>query len=106
MKKDQRQSEPAGPTLETFFDVKQAPVRLGIRSADEPTTRGERWLRQGFNRPADGSKGRRFPGRYMGGKLMFSESDLAVIAEIAQKEAEARRWPTPSRGRRRTTARR
>ncbi|MGC9536536.1 hypothetical protein [Streptomyces sp. UG1] len=106
MKREQRRSEPVSPILENFYDIKQAPVRLGIRSVDDPTQSGERWLRNGFNRPADGSKGRPFPGRYLGKKLMFSESDLAVIAQIAQEEAEARRRSRPSRGRRRSTMRR
>ncbi|MFF7096348.1 hypothetical protein ACFY9A_28735 [Streptomyces rubradiris] len=79
------------PVLERFYNVRNAAVRLGL--ADPSNTEdagGQRWLRDGFNRPSDGSQGRKFPGRYMGGQLMFSESDLAVITEIALEETEAR----------------
>lgn len=90
---------PAEPVLEIFYDVSQAAVRLGLREPLDPGKRGEKWLRDGFNRPDDGSKGRKFPGRYMAGRLKFSESELAVIAEIALEESAARQKPKPSTGR-------
>jgi hypothetical protein len=90
---------PTEPVLETFYDVSQAAIRLGLREPNDTSKRGEKWLRDGFNRPEDGSKGRQFPGRYMAGRLKFSESDLAVIAEIALEESAARRKPKPSTGR-------
>lgn len=90
---------PTDPVLENFYDVSQAAVRLGLREPGDASKRGEKWLRDGFNRPEDGSKGRKFPGRYMAGRLKFSESDLAVIAQIALEETEARRKPKPSTGR-------
>jgi len=79
------------PLLERFYNVRKAAVRLGLTDPDDPDDNtGQRWLRDGFNRPLDGSKGRRFPGRYMGRELIFSESDLVAIAEIARQETEAR----------------
>ncbi|MFJ8192804.1 hypothetical protein ACIQ8D_24035 [Streptomyces sp. NPDC096094] len=80
-------------------------MKLKLRDPDDATKKGEKWLRDGFNRPADGSKGRQFPGRYMAGRLKFTEADLAVIAEIALEESDAKREaranakPKPSTGR-------
>lgn len=92
------------PVLETFRNVRNAAIRLGLTDPDNPDdTGGQRWLRDGFNRPTDGSKGRKFPGRYMSGQLMFSEAELTVIAQIALEETEAREkaqaMPKPSTGR-------
>jgi hypothetical protein len=99
------QKTPDEPVLENFYDLGQAAVRLGLRPPDDTSKRGEKWLRDGFNRPADGSKGRKFPGRYMAGRLKFSESELVVITEIALEESAARKKPKPSTGRpRRRTA--
>ncbi|MFI0233086.1 hypothetical protein [Streptomyces sp. NPDC017086] len=79
------------PVLERFYNVRAAAIRLGLTDPDNPEdTTGQRWLRNGFNRPLDGSKGRHFPGRYMARELVFSESDLIVIDEIAREETEAR----------------
>lgn len=88
-----------------FYDLSQAAVKLGLREPDDTSARGEKWLRDGYNRPADGSKGRQFPGRYMAGRLKFTAADLAVIAEIALEESDAKRLaretakPKPSTGR-------
>jgi hypothetical protein len=77
--------------LERFYNVRAAAIRLGLTDPDDPDdTTGQSWLRDGFNRPLDGSKGRRFPGRYMSRQLIFSESDLIVIDEIAREETEQR----------------
>jgi hypothetical protein len=88
-----------------FLGVSAAAVRLGLREPDDTSACGEKWLRDGYNRPADGSKGRQFPGRYMAGRLKFTEADLAEIAEIALEESDAKRQakarPRPSTGRRR-----
>lgn len=108
---------PTAPTptadrvLDLFYDVKAAARRLGIADpADPDDESGERWLRDGFNRPLDGSRGRPFPGRKMSGRLIFSETDLAVIAQIALEETEAKKkaadTPAPSTGRPRRVARR
>lgn len=79
------------PALGLFYNVRNAAIRLGLTDPMDPDdTTGQRWLRDGFNRPFDGSKGRKFPGRYMGRELVFSEFDLAVIAEIALEETEER----------------
>ncbi|MEV5944489.1 hypothetical protein [Streptomyces sp. NPDC051994] len=69
------------PTLETFYNVKQAAVRLGLANEENPDDEsGQRWLRDGVNRqPGDGP---RFPCHRLGRKLMFSESDLAEIAAM------------------------
>ncbi|WP_432138966.1 hypothetical protein [Streptomyces sp. bgisy154] len=82
---------PAEPVLERFYNLRNAAIRLDLTDPDDPDdTTGQRWLRDGFNRPEDGSKGRKFPGRYMGRNLVFSETDLAVIAQISLEETEAR----------------
>jgi len=76
----------APPTqLENFYNVGQAAVRLGLKTQEEHaagSTKGERWLRDGANRPEDGSKGEMFPHRRMGRELQFSDSDLAHIAAM------------------------
>jgi hypothetical protein len=87
------------PVLERFYNVSQAAVRLGLREPEADGKKGEKWLRDGFNRPEDGSKGRKFPGRYMANQLMFSESELAVIAQIALDAATTRKKPRPSAAR-------
>ncbi|MDX3243485.1 hypothetical protein [Streptomyces sp. ME18-1-4] len=79
------------PVLERFYNIRAATIRLGLADPNDPEDNtGQSWLREGFNRPLDGSNGRKFPGRYMGRNLIFSESELAVIAEIALEETEAR----------------
>jgi len=93
------QNTPAEPVLGNFYDVSQAAIRLGLREPGDPSKKGEKWLRDGFNRPADGTKGRPFPGRYMAGRLKFTEADLAAIAQIALEESAARQKPKPSTGR-------
>jgi hypothetical protein len=96
------------PLLAEFFDVGWAAVKLGLKTAEEHKAGskvGEKWLRDGYNRPADRSKGRPFPGRYMAGCLKFTEADLIEITEIALEESEAKRQakanakPKPSTGR-------
>lgn len=78
------------PVLERFYNLRTAAARLALTDPEDPDdTTGQRWLRDGFNRPLDGSKGRKFPGRRMGRRIIFSESDLAVIDEIACEETEA-----------------
>lgn len=76
----------ASPTqLENFYNAGQAAVRLGLKTQkehDAGSTKGERWLRDGANRPEDGSKGEMFPHRRMGRELQFSDSDLAYIAAM------------------------
>ncbi|WP_037616320.1 hypothetical protein [Streptomyces aureus] len=86
----QRTAEPT-PALENFYNVRNAAIRLGLTDPELPDdTTGQSWLRDGYNRPEDGSAGRKFPGFYMSRQLMFSTSDLAVITEIARQESEAR----------------
>lgn len=67
-------------TLEAFYNVKQATVKLGMATPDPEDESGQRWLRDGVNRkPEDGP---RFPCHRLGRQLMFSESDLAEIAAM------------------------
>jgi hypothetical protein len=70
-----RRTAPA--QLETFYNVKQATVKLGIATEDPADERGQRWLRDGVNR-----KHNPFPHHRLGRQLMFSESDLAEIAAM------------------------
>lgn len=81
-----RTSRKAPPTqLENFYNVGQAAVRLGLKTQaehDAGSIKGEKWLRNGANRPEDGSKGEMFPHRRMGRELQFSDSDLAHIAAM------------------------
>ncbi|MFF2215046.1 hypothetical protein [Streptomyces antibioticus] len=86
------QSDTKAPTVvQRFYNLRNAAIRLDLADPDDPDDMaGQRWLRDGFNRPEDGSKGRKFPGRYMGRRLVFSEDDLAVIDEIAREETVAR----------------
>ncbi|MCW7941605.1 hypothetical protein AAW14_06035 [Streptomyces hygroscopicus] len=87
--------------LERFHNVGEAAVRMGFKTQaehDAGSTKGERWLRDGANRPEDGSKGTPFPHVRMNGCLMFSDSDLAEIAEMHRN--------APTQGARRGTRRR
>lgn len=101
------------PALVEFFDVGWAAVKLGLKTEQEHmagSKTGEKWLRDGYNRPLDGSRGRPFPGRYMAGQLKFTPADLTEIAQIALEESEAKRKakaaakPRPSTGRPRRRA--
>ncbi|MGW6741731.1 hypothetical protein ACWGDX_13550 [Streptomyces sp. NPDC055025] len=63
------------PVLENYYSVSEAAVRLGLRKKEDPSKKGEKWLRDGVNLHG-------FPKRRMAGQLLFSESDLAEIAEL------------------------
>jgi hypothetical protein len=79
------------PILENFYNLREAAVRLGLAKKDDPEDlTGQNWLRRGVNRPEDGSKGPQFPSIYMAGQLMFSDSHLAAIVQIAATEPRAR----------------
>jgi len=98
----------APPTqLENFYNVGRAAVRLGLKTQEEHeagSTKGERWLREGANRPEDGSKGEPFPHRRMSRELQFSDSDLAYIAAMhanaptqgARRGSRKRTQPRPA----------
>jgi hypothetical protein len=90
---------PAEPVLERFYTVAQAAVRLGLRPADDTTTAGEKWLRDGVNKEG-------WPCHRMARQLLFSDSDLAQIAELHRNRKDKRTGPRPSTGRprRRKTA--
>jgi hypothetical protein len=72
--------------LERFYTVKEAAAWFKLDGSDNPNKQdsqgGERWLRDGVNRPEDGSKGTPFPHHRIGRRLLFSESDLAQIAAM------------------------
>lgn len=92
------------PVLENFYKLRAAAVRLGLAKKDDPTDlTGVDWLRRGANRPADGSKGRPFPSVYLAGQLMFSDSHLAAVVQIAAEEREKRAAPSPHARRPRKT---
>lgn len=71
------------PALENYYSVSEAAIRLGLRPANEDSKRGEKWLRDGVN-----LKG--WPCHRMAGQLMFSDSDLAEIAEMHRNAGTAR----------------
>jgi hypothetical protein len=94
--------------LDRFYNVGEAAVRMNFKTQaehDAGSTKGERWLRDGANRPEDGSKGQPFPHFRMNGQLMFSDSDLAEIAAMhrnaptqgARRGTRVRRKPQPAR---------
>ena len=91
---------PSKPVLENYYNVSQAAVRLGLRDKDDPSKKGEKWLRDGVNRkPEDGTP---FPCTRMAGQLMFSDSDLFWIAENgrnarSKRTGRKRTWSTRRR---------
>jgi hypothetical protein len=74
---------PAEPVLENFWTVAEAAVRLRFRDADDPTTKGEKVLRDGVNK--DG-----WPCHRMGNRLIFSDSDLIAIARLHSNRKDKR----------------
>lgn len=86
------------PVLETFHTVSDAAVRLGLRKPDDTTGKGEKWLRDGVNKQG-------WPCHRMARQLLFSDSDLAAIAELHRNRQDARSRPRPSTGRRTRRAR-
>ncbi|MEU3287828.1 hypothetical protein [Streptomyces longwoodensis] len=69
----------------------EAAVRLRLRDEDDPTTKGEKTLRDGVNLHG-------WPCHRMGNRLLFSDSDLIEIAELHRNRRDARA------GRRSTTS--
>lgn len=63
------------PVLEHYYSVSDAAIRLGLRDPDDPSNKGEKWLRDGVNKLD-------FPHHRMANQLKFSDSDLAVIADM------------------------
>ncbi|MGW8953040.1 hypothetical protein [Streptomyces sp. NPDC055709] len=76
-------SPPPTPVLENFYSVAQAALRLGLREPDDPSKKGEKWLRDGVNL-------RGFPCHRMAGQLLFSDSDLAEIAAECRNASQRR----------------
>lgn len=87
---------PPEPVLENFYDVKAATVRLGLATEDPDDKSGQKWLRDGVN--VEG-----WPCHRLAGKLMFSDSDLADIAE-RRRNAPERRGHYPRRRTRKPSA--
>ncbi|MEU5112030.1 hypothetical protein AB0G64_11055 [Streptomyces longwoodensis] len=81
----------APAVLENFWTVAEAAVRLRFRDEDDPTTKGEKTLRDGVNKLG-------WPCHRMGNRLIFSDSDLIAIAELHRNRRDARA------GRRSTTS--
>lgn len=86
------QKPPAEPVLENFYTVAEAAVRLKLRDQDDPTTTGERWLRDGVNKEG-------WPCHRMAKQLLFSDSNLAYIAALHRNLRDSRSGPRPSTGR-------
>jgi hypothetical protein len=85
---------PQALVLENFHNLKQACERLGLSDPKDPEDkRGQKWLRDGVNRPEDGSKGPRFPCTRMAGQLKFSDSQLAEIAGYCANKVDGRSGP-------------
>lgn len=64
------------PVLEHYYNVKQACDRLGLSDPKDPDDkRGQKWIRDGVNKLG-------FPNHRMAGQLLFSDSNLAEIAEL------------------------
>lgn len=83
------------PVLETFYTVGWAAVRLGLKSEAEHkkgSKVGEKWLRDGVNKEG-------WPCHRMAKQLLFSDSNLAEIAELHRNKKDARSGPRPSTGR-------
>lgn len=86
--------------LENFYNVSQAAIRLNLRAENDPSKKGEKWLRDGVNRKPE--EGTPFPCTRMAGQLMFSDSDLAWIAENGRnmrpkRSGRKRTWSTRRR---------
>lgn len=83
---------PAEPVLENFWTVAEAAVRLRFRDEDDPTTKGEKVLRDGVNKEG-------WPCHRMGNRLIFSDSDLIEIARRHSNRKDKRAGrPNPSSG--------
>lgn len=78
--------------LENFYTVAEAAIRLKLRDKDDPSKKGEKFLRDGVNRQG-------WPCHRMAKQLLFSDSDLAAIAELNRNKPDARSGPRPSTGR-------
>ncbi|WP_406336579.1 hypothetical protein OG814_33140 [Streptomyces zaomyceticus] len=87
----------ATPVLETFHTVSEAAVRLNLRKPEDTSKKGEKWLRDGVNRPEDGTKGTPFPCHRLAGQLLFSDSDLAAIADMHRNQRDGRSGPRKRR---------
>jgi hypothetical protein len=66
---------PPPTILEGFYSLPAAAVRLGLRDPDDTSTKGEKILRDGVNKQG-------WPHHRIGQALVFSESNLARIAEL------------------------
>lgn len=68
--------KPTPRALEGFHNVKKATELLGLSAPNDPDDkRGQKWLRDGVNLHG-------WPCHRMAGQLMFSDSDLAEIADM------------------------
>ncbi|MFI8294481.1 hypothetical protein ACIGCZ_00890 [Streptomyces nigra] len=87
----------AEPVLENFYTVSEAAIRLRLREPGEPGKKGEKFLRDGVNQQG-------WPCHRMAGQLLFSDSDLAVIAEKNRNRVDGRSRPRRTRRPRKAAA--
>lgn len=74
---------PALKIVENTYTVSEAAVKLNLRKEDDPSKKGEKWLRDGVNLLG-------WPSHRMAGVLKFTESDLAEIQELNRNKPETR----------------
>jgi hypothetical protein len=70
---------------------------LQIEDAAKALNCGVRWLRDGANRPEDGSKGPVFPHHRLGKALQFSRQDRAEIRAMHRVPGQRGRRPAAAR---------
>ena len=92
-----RKAPPAAPKLENFYTVSEAAIRLGLRDKDDPSKKGEKWLRDGVNKED-------WPCHRMAKQLLFSDSDLADIASRHRNKTHGHTQTRRRRTTRRTVA--
>lgn len=80
----------AEPVLENFYTVSEAAIRLRLREPQDPSKKGEKFLRDGVNKLG-------WPCHRMAGQLLFSDSDLAFIAEQNRNRVDGRSRPRRTR---------
>ncbi|MFF5703468.1 hypothetical protein ACFY7H_13305 [Streptomyces sp. NPDC012794] len=66
---------PSLTVLERFYSITAAAVRIGLRDPEDPSTKGEKVLRDGVNKLG-------WPHHRIGRDIVFSDSNLARIAEL------------------------
>lgn len=83
------------PVLENFYTVSEAAIRLRLREPNDPSKKGEKFLRDGVNQEG-------WPCHRMAKQLLFSDSDLAEIARLNRNRVDGRSRPRRTRRPRQT----